>query len=231
MTRTIAIISGKGGTGKTFLTANLGIALSLLGKNVVAIDANLTTPNLGFHLGLPLYTKTLHDVLKNKIMIENAIYLHESGLKIVPGGISIKDLQNLTPQMLSRAILGLVGRHDYILVDGSAGIGKETIAGLESTDESIVVIQPELTSVIDALKVITLAENIGNDVLGVVINMARKRYALKTKEIENIVERKVLATIPYHKHVQRTIYEKTPILLHKPRHKISKEIKRLAMYL
>ena len=66
MTRIISIVAGKGGVGKTFLTSNLAIALTELGKDVIAIDSNLTTPNLGIHLGIPLYPVTLQDVIKTK---------------------------------------------------------------------------------------------------------------------------------------------------------------------
>ena len=66
MTRIIACASGKGGVGKTTFVANLGVALAELGKDVIAVDTNLTTPNLGLHLGVPLYPTTLHDVLKGK---------------------------------------------------------------------------------------------------------------------------------------------------------------------
>ncbi|MDI6798866.1 MAG: P-loop NTPase, partial [Candidatus Aenigmarchaeota archaeon] len=64
MTRIISVIGGKGGTGKTTIASNLSAALSELGQEVIAVDANLTTPNLGLHLGLLLVPNTLHDVLR-----------------------------------------------------------------------------------------------------------------------------------------------------------------------
>ncbi|MBS3051549.1 MAG: P-loop NTPase, partial [Candidatus Aenigmarchaeota archaeon] len=72
MTRIIAVVSGKGGVGKTTMVANIGTALSKLGKNVIILDANLTTPSLGMHLGVPLYPVTLHDVLKGRANIKDA---------------------------------------------------------------------------------------------------------------------------------------------------------------
>jgi septum site-determining protein MinD len=66
MTRTICILGGKGGVGKTTLTSNLASALAELGKDVIAIDANLTTPNLGMHLGLHFAPNTIHQVLKGQ---------------------------------------------------------------------------------------------------------------------------------------------------------------------
>ena len=63
-----------------------------MGKDVVILDANLTTPNLGMHLGVPLFPTTLHDVLKGKANLSEAIYHHENGLKIIPAGISLKSM-------------------------------------------------------------------------------------------------------------------------------------------
>ena len=87
MTRIIAVAGCKGGVGKTTMSANLGAALAALDRDTIIIDANLTTPNLGLHLGIPLYPVTLHDVLKGKNNIKDAIYEHESGAKIIPAGI------------------------------------------------------------------------------------------------------------------------------------------------
>lgn len=84
MTRVIVCTSGKGGVGKTSLVSNLAVALTELRQNVIAIDANLTTPNLGLHLGMHLAPRTLHDVLKGETQLNNAIYPHPLGFKILP---------------------------------------------------------------------------------------------------------------------------------------------------
>src|SRR3990167_10592510 len=112
MTRVIACLGGKGGVGKTTLVANLGTAMAELGANVLAVDSNLTTPNLGFHLGVPLYPKTLHDVLKGEASLEETIYAHPSGLKVIPAGISMADLKSTNPKNLGKAVLDLIGDYD-----------------------------------------------------------------------------------------------------------------------
>ena len=82
MTKFIAIMAGKGGTGKTTTSVNLGAALSYFGKDVVIVDANLTTPNVGIHLGVPVVPIHLHHVLQGKNKINEAIYIHPAGPKI-----------------------------------------------------------------------------------------------------------------------------------------------------
>jgi len=90
MAKIYAIISGKGGVGKTTTTINLGISLNLLGEDVIIIDANLTTPNIGIHLGAPIVPTTINRVLNNQAKLEDAIYEHESGTKIMPASLSLK---------------------------------------------------------------------------------------------------------------------------------------------
>jgi septum site-determining protein MinD len=128
MTRIIGVVSGKGGVGKTTMVANIGAALAKLGKDVIVLDANLTTPSLGMHLGLPLYPVTIHDVLKGKASIKDAIYVHESGLRIVPAGISLRDMRGVDSKDLPNALLDLIGSTDIILLDASAGFGREALA-------------------------------------------------------------------------------------------------------
>ena len=92
MAKIIVINSGKGGVGKTTTAINLGAGLNSLSKNVVVVDANLNTPNVGIHLGAPIVPITLNHVLKGKADIEDAVYEHSSGTKIIPSSLSIKEL-------------------------------------------------------------------------------------------------------------------------------------------
>ncbi|MDI6721594.1 MAG: AAA family ATPase, partial [Candidatus Aenigmarchaeota archaeon] len=160
MTRIIACISGKGGVGKTTVVSNLGVALAKFGRNVIVVDANLTTPNLGLHLGVPLYPTTLHDVLKGTAAIKDAIYYHDSGLKIIPAGLSLRDLRGVDSRDLPNVLLDLLGTSDIVLLDAAAGLGKETLSAIEAADETMLVANPELTSVADALKASKLAQQL-----------------------------------------------------------------------
>ncbi len=158
-TKVIGILSGKGGVGKTTLTFNLGTALTDFGKNVLIIDGNLTTPNLGIHAGIPLYPKSLHDVLKGKADIYDVMHVLPSSLKIVPASININDLKGVNPEFLASSLKDLVGKLDYILVDGSPGLGKEALSVLKSSGEVIGVTTPELPALTDLLKSIRLVED------------------------------------------------------------------------
>ena len=91
MAKIYAIISGKGGVGKTTSAINIGTSLNELGEDVIILDGNLTTPNIGIHLGAPIVPISLNHVLNNQAKLEDAIYEHESGTKIIPASLSLNE--------------------------------------------------------------------------------------------------------------------------------------------
>ncbi|MBU0760178.1 MAG: AAA family ATPase [Nanoarchaeota archaeon] len=103
MGKLITITSGKGGVGKTTSSINLAAALNALGKEVVVVDANLTTPNVGLHLGAPIVPISLNHVLSGKAKIQDAIYEHESGTKVIPSSLSINELRRINHKKLCQA--------------------------------------------------------------------------------------------------------------------------------
>ncbi len=228
MTRVICVASGKGGVGKTMLTTNLGRAMAELGNDVIVIDGNLTTPNVGIHVGLPLCSPTLHDVLKGRVKIQSAIYNHH-GLKVIPSGLTLDDLRGTDPRNLSDVILDLIGKTDTILIDASAGLGKETLSAMGSADELLLVTTPELPALADALKAARLAERLGTKITGTVVNrLSPYRYHMRPENIARMLDTDILAVIPEDRAVQRAIASRTSILHHSPRNVVSRNIRGLA---
>lgn len=229
MTRLVCVSSGKGGTGKTTVTSNIGAALTQFGSDTIVLDANLTNPNLGFHLGIPLYPKTLHDVLKGDAHITEAMYIHDSGLRVVPAGLSIEDLVDTSPENLSDVLLDTVGEPDFVLVDSAAGLGNESINAIEASDETIIVTNPNLPAVTDALKTVNIAEEAGTDVLGVVLNRVNGHDSeLNASEVESMIGYEVLMEVPEHEKVQEALASKKPVVHHEPEHHVSERFRGVA---
>jgi len=227
--RVISVLSGKGGVGKTTVTANLSAALAKLGYDVIALDANLTTPNLGIHFGLHLAEITLHDILKNTEMLRNGIYLYQ-GVKVIPGSLSVEDIINVDPSNLSKVIANLTS--DFVLIDSAAGLGREALASLSVSDEILVVTNPDLPSVADALRAIKIAEGLGKKISGVVLNrVGRSKNELKKVDVESVLSYPVIAQIPEDKLVQRSIDERRPLIYSYPNSKAAIEIQNLAFRL
>jgi len=232
MTRVILISSGKGGAGKTTLTSNLATALAALGKDVIAIDANLTTPNLGMHVGLPMPKRTLHHVLRGEARIKEATYSHPLGFKIIPASMSVEDLKNVDVGRLPEVTVNLIGKTDFVLLDCAAGLGREAVSAIEAADEMLVVTNTEMTSVLDALKAVDLAKRRNKKILGVVVNRMKNRWHdLPTDKIEELIGAPVLVEVPEDSAVHQSIYLKEPLVSLNPHSPAAVEVRRLAHWL
>ena len=117
--RILAVTSGKGGVGKTFVSANLAAALAERGERVLVLDADLGLANLDVVLNL--FPKvTLHEVFTGKASLEQAILAAPGGFSVLLAGSGLVEYSRLTPQVrdqLSEIILQLTPRFDRILLD------------------------------------------------------------------------------------------------------------------
>ena len=173
MKKILVITSGKGGVGKTTTAINLGAAINYFGKDVVVIDANLTTPNVGIHLNSPEVPITLNHVLMKKVEPFEAVYEHHSGLKIIPASISIRELKNAKSERLKDFKKSFKELADYIIVDSAAGLGNEALSAIELADEIIIVTNPELPALTDALKTIKIADELDKPIKGIIVKIGR----------------------------------------------------------
>ena len=197
MAKVYAIISGKGGVGKTTTAINLGICLNYLGEDVIIVDGNMTTPNIGIHLGAPVVPITLNHVLANKAKIEDAIYSHESGAKIIPASLSLKESEKVDYKKIFGVIKKLKKITNYIIIDSPAGLGEEVKSIINASDEIIVVTNPEISAVTDALKAIKLSELNDRQVKGVIITRySGKNHEMPIANIKDMLEIPIIGIIP-----------------------------------
>ncbi|MBU3904701.1 MAG: cell division ATPase MinD [Nanoarchaeota archaeon] len=214
---------------KTTTVTNLGLSLIKQGKRVIIVDANVTTPNLSLHLGIPFYPVTLHDVLRGDVDATEAIYEHESGLKIIPASLKTDDMAETGIEKLYSVMLNLLGRADIIIIDAAAGLGKEALAAINVADEIIVVTNPELPAVTDALKTVKIAEQFGTPVRGIVINRYRGlKHEMSIENVQHMLEKPIISIIPEDIAIPRSIACKIPVVKNSPSSKSSKEFRRLA---
>jgi len=226
----IAIAGGKGGCSKTTTSINLAIALNKLDKDVLLVDCNLTTPNVGLYLGVPYVSKTIHDVLSNNNMkIEDSIYIHKSGLKIVSGNISIEKLLDIKPELLKKKLKSL--NNEYIILDCPAGLGRESLAVLEACDKILIVTNPEIPAATDALKTIKLADELNKEVIGVVLSRRTGKDEMTVNAVERLLERPVIAVINEDKNMKESIVKSDAIINLYPYSDASVGYKKLACYL
>jgi flagellar biosynthesis protein FlhG len=175
--RVIAVTSGKGGVGKTSIVANLGYALTKLGKKVLILDADLGLGNLDVLLGLAPKYNLSHVIMEEKSM-EEILVDGPGNMKILPASSGIQELTHLTReqkiQILSQLDL-LVDSVDILFIDTAAGISSNVMDFNATAQEIIVVVSPEPTSITDAyalMKVLSLKYS--EKVCKLLVNMTRR---------------------------------------------------------
>ncbi|MDO9326909.1 MAG: cell division ATPase MinD [Methanoregula sp.] len=229
MVKVYTIASGKGGTGKTTVSVNLGTMLAQLGKETFLMDADIGMANVGLILGLQDAPVTLHEVLAGKCNINDAIYEGPAGLKVIPSGISLQGFQQADPDKMRDVMSEIVKRCEFLLIDAPAGISKDGVVPLAIADEVILVVNPELSSIVDALKTKILTEVVGGHVLGSIINRVdQDKSDIISKKMEKVLGVKVLGVIPEDPNVRRASSAKVPIVIKFPTSPASKAIKRIA---
>ena len=226
------IASGKGGTGKSTTTVNLGTSLALLGKKTVVIDADIGMANLGLLLGLERSPITLHEVLSGKAEVSEAVYEGPAGVKVVPCGISLQGFQNSDPEKLQEVMGTLSEDMDFMLFDAPAGISKDGVIPLAIADQVLLVVNPELSSMADALKTKILTEMLGGEVGGAILNRAgMERTEINKQKVSDLLGVKVLEMIPEDPNVRRSAAFKTPIVIKTPNSPAAIAFQRLAAQL
>ncbi len=175
--RVLAITSGKGGVGKTFVSANLAAALARRGERVLVLDADLGLANLDVVLNL--FPKvTLHDVFTGKAALDDAIVPAPGGFSVLLAGSGMVEYSRLTPEVraqLLEVIKTLAPRFDRILLDTGAGISDVVLYAVSLADDVALVVTSEPTSMTDAyatVKVLSSQQRRG--VIQLVVNQVSR---------------------------------------------------------
>ncbi|WP_456475114.1 AAA family ATPase [Candidatus Pyrohabitans sp.] len=227
--KVFAVISAKGGVGKSIVALNLALSLMLdFKKKVLAIDAHAISPNLSLYLGIiDVIPPGINYALKDPSFARESVYIHSAtGLHMLAGSItSIKevDLGNL-----SRVVEKLRGDYEYIIIDTAPSLGENLRNILKACDEVLLVVNPWLPIVISNLKAVKLAEELGKPLQVVLNKVGRSRDEMRTREVEDSLGHRVIITIPVDLEVYRGVEERKPVVLSNPKSPGSMTIKKLA---
>lgn len=228
MSRVIVIASGKGGVGKTSLAINLATALHRLGKDVTLIDANLTTPNLGIHLGVYEVPYTLHDVLEGKISLKKATYLHPIGFKVIPSSLNVSRLSRKMRKELLHVLSEAMHKSEFVILDAAPGLGSEARLALQAGDEVIIVTNPEMPAMVDALKTMKLAKRHNAKIIGVVLNRITGYDEMSPRNAAHFLDTEIIGLIPEDHKMKHALRRREPIVAMYPYGRTTKEFMKLA---
>ena len=175
MGRKIVITSGKGGVGKTTVTANLGYRLAAMGRRVCLVDADFGLNNLDVAAGVE--DSVIYDIvdcIEGRCRARQALVEtpRRKNLFVLPSAHSFSR-SNVSGDSLNELIDGLSGSFDYILIDCPAGVGGGFDKAISVADEGIVVTTAQISAMRDADKVLGIIRSRSLKKVSLIVNMVR----------------------------------------------------------
>ena len=219
----VRISSQKGGVGKTTVATNLSVVLKRLGYDVLLMDTDTTNPSVGFHMGMEDANIGFYELMMGKANINNTIHVHSaSGVRVIPGTITSRPFIPSADRM--RALKAQIGKlnYDFVIVDTPPGFFPE--GSEDFYDEAVILSTPEMSSCVASIRLSHVYEK--NHIKHVLVlnRVARKRYELSIKEIEEMYEDRVYGVLPEDEIVPRSIAELIPAYLLSRRADICREV-------
>lgn len=203
MGKVVVITSGKGGVGKTTVSANIGTALALMDKKVVLVDTDIGLRNLDVVLGLEnRIVYDIIDVAGGRCRLEQALIKDKrnKNLMLLPAA-QTRDKDALEREQMLNLIKELKKENDYVLIDSPAGIEFGFQNAIAGADEALVVTTPEVSAIRDADRVIGILESQGLKDPKVIINriradMVKRGDMMNIDDMIEILAVKLLGIIP-----------------------------------
>ncbi len=223
--RIITVGSGKGGVGRSVFTANLGVVLAKNDVSTLIIDGSMTSPSQALFFNLEKVPNTMNDVLTGEVSYEEAIYDGPEGVEILPAAVTLNKIRKAKVSRIVDLVNNYVEGYDFVLIDASNGLRKETIASFKSGDELLVLTIPEMTAVSDSMKTKVASGFLGLDPIGVIINKIKgEEHELPSDEIERIMNIPVIKEIPFDEKVRDSINKVKLLVQWKPDSPAAKKI-------
>lgn len=234
--RTLAVVSGKGGVGKSTIALNLAVSFAQQGQSVCLLDANLGLGNLDLMCGLNGYWNLSH-VMTGARSLDDVILRGPEGVDLIPGASGITELADCpdhAQRQLLEQLTSLERRHDVLIIDTGSGIHRLVRQFALAADQLLVVTTPEPTSITDAYATIK-ALCAANLSLGLVVNQSESGdTALKigerirqTSQMFLQADVGALGCIPKDAAVPQSILARQPVVNHSPTSPAARAISRL----
>jgi flagellar biosynthesis protein FlhG len=238
-TKVIAITSGKGGVGKTNISANLAISMAASGKKVLLVDADFSLSNLDIVMNLRNRYNVSH-LLNGQKSLDEIIHTSEEGVEVICGMNGLEELANISEFQKQRLMkeLSSAGKiNDAIIIDTAAGISKSVVGFCLAADHVLVVTTPEATAMTDAYSTIkVLVGHKYDGRISLIVNMAdsilegRRIY----QQIAGVARRFLnthiydAGTLLYDEKLKTAVRQRTPVVNLFPNARITASIKALS---
>ncbi|MDR4886480.1 MinD/ParA family protein [Fredinandcohnia sp. QZ13] len=233
--KTIAVISGKGGVGKSNLSLNFSIALSRFGKKVLLFDMDIGMGNIDILMGITAH-HSIVDLFEKNLTMKELLIKGPEGIDYIAGGNGLPNMFKLDEdksEYLIEQLQFILNDYDYVIFDMGAGMTEENVKFLLAMDEIFVITTSEPTAITDAysaMKYICLFDQFIP--LYLIVNRAENESeGMQTlKRLKQVVlqflvkEVNLLGVLLDDKAVQKAVSRQEPFLLYAPKALISKNL-------
>lgn len=220
MSRIIVTTSGKGGVGKTTVTANLGMALARLGHSIALVDADFGLRNLDLLLGLEnrvVYTAV--EVVAGECRLEQALVKdkREPKLVLLPAAQN-RNKEAVSPEQMKQLVTDLTKTYEYVIVDSPAGIEMGFKNAIAAAEEALIVTTPEIAAVRDADRVVGLLEAQGIRRIHLIVNrlrpaMVQANDMMSVQDVQEILAIPLIGIVPEDERVIVSTNRGEPLVL------------------
>jgi pilus assembly protein CpaE len=202
--KTIAVFSLRGGVGVSTVAANLAVSLSQIwGSPAVLVDLALTAGHSALLLNLPPRT-TWGDLAKttggeaDADMINQVLLTHASGARVLAAPRRAEQGELITPDTVTHILTILSQQYQYVVLDLPHDLRDLTLAGLDKADQVLLLLAPELASVMSASAVLEIFGTLGyaKDLVRLVLNYTADRRDLAKTAIEEALKRPINVIVP-----------------------------------
>ncbi|WP_243386880.1 MinD/ParA family protein [Bacillus kexueae] len=237
---TYAVISGKGGVGKSNLVLNISLLLAKRANSVLVVDCDIGMANIDLLLGVPSSSKSLIDMVEERLAYTECVSVGPNRLNFLSGGTSLSKLISFKDneyQFFFEQLEKMSMQYDQIFFDMGAGISDISLNFIKSVDEVLVVSTPEPTSIMDAYAAIKLVlHEMPDKKISLIVNRCQKRndgeetWQKLSQTVKRFLHNEIhlLGTIPDDRHVQQAVMEQTPFTLKYPSSPSSKAVDTIA---
>lgn len=234
--KTAAVISGKGGVGKSNISVNIAVILAQLGKKVLLFDLDIGMANIHILSGISA-DRSIVDFIENGYELKDLIISGPGGFSYIFGGSGLGRLLEWSENDFQRwieSVAKLQWEYDYILFDMGAGASKESLELLMSVDDLLVITTPEPTAVTDAYSMMKYIQMRDQDKhFYLICNRAESNQEGQvtleriSMAMEKFLHKEVskLGILPEDKIVKNAVASQTPFFLYNPYSSISRSLK------
>jgi pilus assembly protein CpaE len=230
----VCVLGPKGGTGKTVITCNLGVALAEEGRNTSIVDLDLHFGDVG--LGLRLTPeRTIHDLARSggtldAEKLEDYLVPHPSGVRTLLAPTRPDHAGSIETSFIAEVLALLRAMSDIVIVDTPAGFPPEVITAIDSSTDVCVVAMLDAFSLKDTKLGLETLELMGYDRAStrIVLNRADSHVGIRSRDVKAILGREPDVLVPSQRDIARSLTDGIPIVTSQPRSHAGKAFRALA---